>query len=248
MEAAIKLDSFYIEQIKSIYSKSGDTDALTPKLSNIVELSQRKGLITASVVKQSDRLFKNDNSDTIRGYFNELELMGLGITEGTGRNLKFKVLKIDKIDKNRQEIGGCLFFESVDIQGFEGTTSTRIDKIDKKMTSPITSDPLPLQEEIYKEVSILSIPDSPRPENQTQQALDENRQDGDDCLFPSILSISDFQVGDRGFALGNYVICDKFPGEVMHIANFSDDGTMALCLSGTEIFEYIPLNELALSV
>ena len=199
MESAIKLDSFYIEQIKSIYIKSGDADALTPKLSSIVELSQRKGLIAASVVKQSDRLFKNDNSDIIRGYFNELEVMGLGITEGTGRNLKFKVLKIDKIDKNRQEIDDCLFSESVDIQGFEGTTTARIDKIDKKMTSPITSDPLPLDEEIYKEASILSIPDSLKQETQTQQALDENRQDGDDCLFSSILSIPDFQVGDRVF-------------------------------------------------
>jgi hypothetical protein len=33
----------------------------------------------------------------------------------------------------------------------------------------------------------------------------------------------------------------------MHIANFSDDGTMALCIN-YEIYEYIPLNELALSV
>ena len=211
MEAAIKLDSFYIEQIKSIYTKSGDTNALTPKLSRIVELSQRKGLIAANVVKQSDRLFKNDNSDIIRGYFNELELMGLGITEGTGRNLKFKVLKIDKIDKNRQEIDDCLFSESVDIQGFECTTTTRIDKIDKKMTFPITSDPLPLQEEIYKEASISSISDSPKPENQTQQALDENRQDGDDCLFPSIVSIPNFQVGDRvsNPVLGETTITEK---------------------------------------
>jgi hypothetical protein len=53
---------------------------------------------------------------------------------------------------------------------------------------------------------------------------------------------------DRLLVIGDYVTCEKFPGAVMHIAHFSDDGTMALCLSGTEIFEYIPLNELALSV
>jgi hypothetical protein len=51
---------------------------------------------------------------------------------------------------------------------------------------------------------------------------------------------------DRLLVIGDYVTCEKFPGAVMHIAHFSDDGTMALCLSGTEIFEYIPLNELAL--
>jgi hypothetical protein len=67
------------------------------------------------------------------------------------------------------------------------------------MTSSITSDPLPLQEEIYKEASILSISDSPKAESPTPQALDENRQDGDDCLFPSIVSIPNFQVGDRVF-------------------------------------------------
>jgi hypothetical protein len=33
----------------------------------------------------------------------------------------------------------------------------------------------------------------------------------------------------------------------MHIANFSDDGTMALCINN-EIYEYILLNELALAV
>ena len=55
---------------------------------------------------------------------------------------------------------------------------------------------------------------------------------------------------DRGFALGNDVICEKFPGQVMYISDFSNDGTMALCLnlSGTEIYEWIALNELALSV
>ncbi len=55
---------------------------------------------------------------------------------------------------------------------------------------------------------------------------------------------------DRGFARGNDVICEKFPGQVMYISDFSNDGTMALCLSlsGTEIFEWIALNELALSV
>jgi hypothetical protein len=53
---------------------------------------------------------------------------------------------------------------------------------------------------------------------------------------------------DRVLVIGDYVTCEKFPGAVIHIANFSYDRTMALCLSGTEIFEYIPLNELALSV
>ena len=53
---------------------------------------------------------------------------------------------------------------------------------------------------------------------------------------------------DRVLVIGDYVTCEKFPGAVIHIANFSYDGTIALCLSGTEIFEYIPLNELALSV
>jgi hypothetical protein len=70
---------------------------------------------------------------------------------------------------------------------------------------------------------------------------------GDDDSIENCMEVKKPEC-DRGFALGNYVICEKFPGEVMHIANFSDDGTMALCLSGTEIFEYIPLNELALKV
>ena len=54
-------------------------------------------------------------------------------------------------------------------------------------------------------------------------------------------------VCDRVLVIGDDVTCEKFRGAVMHIANFSDDGTMALCIN-YEIYEYIPLNELALSV
>ena len=54
----------------------------------------------------------------------------------------------------------------------------------------------------------------------------------------------DSQNSDHDFALGNDVICEKFPGEVFHIAQIS--GNVALCLS-SDRYESIPLNELALS-
>ena len=60
------------------------------------------------------------------------------------------------------------------------------------------------------------------------------------------IEVKQLESYDRVLVIGDYVTCEKFPGAVIHIANFSYDGTMALCLSGTEIFEYIPLNELAL--
>jgi DNA polymerase III delta prime subunit len=55
----------------------------------------------------------------------------------------------------------------------------------------------------------------------------------------------DIESRDRVLAIGDNVICDKFPGEEIHIANITGD--MALCL-GRKFIESIPLSELALKV
>lgn len=174
-QAAIKLSAFYIEQIKAIYVKS-DTTSLTPKLSRILELAERKGTITARIVKQSDRAFKNDSPETIRGYFTELVKMGLGSTRGKIASLSFSV---DKVDNCRQGVDNCLQAENLNNKGIMTTTTSIVDTVDINLSPNATFTP---PDTFISKVSTLSTDENQIPESHIQQSVDNCRQDVDGCL------------------------------------------------------------------
>jgi CRISPR-associated protein Cmr3 len=244
-QAAIKLSAFYIEQIKGIYIKS-DTTSLTPKLSRIMELAERKGTITARIVKQSDRAFKNDSPETIRGYFTELVKMGLGSTRGKIASLSFSV---DKVDNCRQIVDNCLQAENLDNKGIMTTTTTTVDTVDTNSSPNATFTP---PDTFISKVSTLSTVENQIPESHIQQTVDTCRQDVDGCLQVSTLSTDNsdknknivsplvFIPGDRvrhpSYGLG---IVNEIDGEWYCLWDTLSGGQMRLITEDFQMMEKI---------
>jgi hypothetical protein len=244
-QAAIKLSAFYIEQIKGIYIKS-DTTSLTPKLSRIMELAERKGTITARIVKQSDRAFKNDSPETIRGYFTELVKMGLGSTRGKIASLSFSV---DKVDNCRQIVDNCLQAENLDNKGIMTTTTTTVDTVDTNSSPNATFTP---PDTFISKVSTLSTVENQIPESHIQQTVDNCRQDVDGCLQVSTLSTDNsdknknivsplvFIPGDRvrhpSYGLG---IVNEIDGEWYCLWDTLSGGQMRLITEDFQVMEKI---------
>ncbi|MGK7882837.1 MAG: DUF3987 domain-containing protein, partial [Crocosphaera sp.] len=107
MVMARYLGSVYLKQIKLIYGEA-DTDNgnLSPIFKKIIELSNRKGKITArdTIWGVWDLKKAKASTDTVRGYFNELVEMGYGSTIGNGRRLAF----ISNQYKSVEECGGSV--------------------------------------------------------------------------------------------------------------------------------------------
>ncbi len=92
MKIARQLSAVYLRQIKLIYGEAdSDNGNLTPILKKILELSNRKGKITAreAIWGVWELKTAKASTDTVRGYFNELVEMGYGSTIGNGRRLAF---------------------------------------------------------------------------------------------------------------------------------------------------------------
>lgn len=96
MKSAITISKFYISQVKLIHSdgEGGEngTDSLAPLYRKIIELSNRKGWITARDVARSSSSFKKYKPDEIRALFHELEQMGMAKLDGKGTTLKLSSL------------------------------------------------------------------------------------------------------------------------------------------------------------
>ena len=93
IQKAIKLTHFYNQQIESIYAQMSPEASLPANLAKVIEVAKGTGdWIGARDV--SNRLSSADRkiykAPHIRQWFGQLEEMGMGITEGAGRNMKFK--------------------------------------------------------------------------------------------------------------------------------------------------------------
>ena len=92
MRMAINLSIVYLKQIKLIYGEAdSDNGNLSPIFKKIIELSNRKGKITARVAVQGVRELQKakTSSDQIREMFNEVVSMGYGQIIGNGKRLAF---------------------------------------------------------------------------------------------------------------------------------------------------------------
>jgi hypothetical protein len=106
MKIARYLSAVYIRQIKLIYGEADVEANLTPMFKKIVELSDRKGKITArDTINGVWELRSNKVSpDLVRGYFQELVHMGYGSVIGNGRRLCFRSHKNQTVENCRETV------------------------------------------------------------------------------------------------------------------------------------------------
>ncbi|MEL4895476.1 DUF3987 domain-containing protein, partial [Crocosphaera sp. Alani8] len=119
MRIARKLSAVYLRQIKLVYGEADTNDGnLSPIFKKIIELSNRKGKVTAREAIQGIREFQKSklSSDQIREMFNELVEMGYGKVIGNGRRLAFLSSGHKTVDDCRSTVD-----ETVD-----GSTNSKI--------------------------------------------------------------------------------------------------------------------------
>ncbi len=104
LDAAIKLAKFYMGQIELIHADGEPESSNQPHTyTKLIELSQRKGWITARDVKVSIRNYRTKTPSQIRSLFREIEAVGYGITQGVGNKLKWNYQTVDSVDKNSDQ-------------------------------------------------------------------------------------------------------------------------------------------------
>ncbi len=90
---AIALDEYYTNQITILYSKSmAKSGELAPKLVEIIRLAQAASVpLSARDAARNSWVFRKDkdSTDSIRGYFQQLEAMGYGKCQGVGNKMTF---------------------------------------------------------------------------------------------------------------------------------------------------------------
>ncbi len=85
LSAAIRLAKFYIAQIELIHADGEPESSNQPNTyAKLIELSKRKGWITARDVKASIRSYRDKTPSQVRSLFREIESLGYGITQGVG--------------------------------------------------------------------------------------------------------------------------------------------------------------------
>jgi len=91
MEKAIKLTSFYTDQIKLIHANAqAEQGALAPNLAAVVRRSEEIGWVKARDVQMYGHEHKQTSPNTIREWFLQLESLGYGTCQGRGNRLEFR--------------------------------------------------------------------------------------------------------------------------------------------------------------
>jgi hypothetical protein len=89
--AAITVIKHCLRQVQIIHSWGAENAGeLSPALTRIIALSDRKGLISAGDVQAEVKALRQEKATKIRTLFTELAHLGKGVTEGEGIKLKFK--------------------------------------------------------------------------------------------------------------------------------------------------------------
>jgi organic radical activating enzyme len=247
---AIALTRFYIAQVQGLYGQLvPNGQSLAPQLFKIHKLALSKKEITARQVKQFTKI--TDTSEGIIQYFRELEAMGFGTIVSSGKTIKYRASaesaeSVEDSSTHKEPIhskDSRVSAESVEeISKFsKNLNPENSDFLNKESSTFSTLDAQKLVEtefgcaENFLHLSALDETQNSQPT--TEQGLNQSAD--------SFYTCDSFQVGDRGLVTGDFVTCEKFPGEVFHIGDIS--GGRAACLN-SDRYEYIPLNELVLSV
>jgi hypothetical protein len=105
IERAAMVAEFAIEQIAAIYSDCGSESGQSPVMARIIELSRRKGAVSAREIYQalpsrSDR----PNTAKIRQLFTELADQGFGEVLGDGKSVQFRAFSEQAIPEAIPEV------------------------------------------------------------------------------------------------------------------------------------------------
>lgn len=139
MREAIELMKFFLGQTKKFYSQFDD--GITPHLTKLIELSNRKGWLKARDVSQSYSKKERPNADVVRQWFIQAEELGFGKTRGTGKKLEFisSSQNVGFVDNCRSIVDNQSTVESTDITTFEQTVGFVGQKVDALSTSETPS-------------------------------------------------------------------------------------------------------------
>lgn len=99
LSAAIRLAKFYIGQVELIHANGEPESSNQPNTyTKLIELSKRKGWITARDAKASIRSYRNKTPSQVRSLFREIESVGYGVTQGVGSKLRWNYKTVDTAD------------------------------------------------------------------------------------------------------------------------------------------------------
>jgi hypothetical protein len=105
LQAAIRVMKFCLGQVRLIHGLGDEMNGtLPPLLAKIIELSGRKGWITARDTKNGIRGLKATAPDQIRDMFSELVSMEHGEIAGVGIRVKFRAKAVDPVDTSSQPL------------------------------------------------------------------------------------------------------------------------------------------------
>ena len=126
LQSAIRVMKFCLGQVRLIHGLGDEMNgALPPLLAKIIELSDRKGWITARDTKNGIRGLKAMPPNQIRDMFSELVSMEHGEIAGAGIRVKFHTKTVDPVDTRRQPLSTA---ETPISSGLQETVDT-VDKI-----------------------------------------------------------------------------------------------------------------------
>lgn len=183
LKAAIRVMQFCLGQVHLIHSLSDEAmGEVSPVMARIIELSDRKGWITAKDVKNGIRSLKKMPPDQIRTLFSEIVQFGHGETEGKGIKVKFRSYSVDKVDLSRQVASTAETLAQIDFA----------ETVDKVATFPGQS-----QNSLPSVYQLASTETAQEANDKGSQAVDTAEIERLPMSTASTKQVSDLQVGDR---------------------------------------------------
>ena len=111
---ATQITLFFIQQIFSLYKEFGEAGSLPSNLTKVIELSNKKGFVSARDVMQRIDSKSRPKAADVRSWFRELEAMGYGETSGEGRSLRFRYIESGEVEgkSTNSSTGGMIDWSS----------------------------------------------------------------------------------------------------------------------------------------
>ncbi|MDY6900010.1 MAG: DUF3987 domain-containing protein, partial [Cyanobacteriota bacterium] len=138
LSAAISLAKFYLGQVKLIHADGDSEDNSQPNTyTKLIELSKRKGWITARDVKAGIRNYRNTTPNLVRSLFREIEALGYGITQGTGNKLKWKYQTVGTVNTADNSVDTVSTVKKSSVTTTNQSSQAKtIDTVEKNLAPP----------------------------------------------------------------------------------------------------------------
>ncbi|MBE9033024.1 DUF3987 domain-containing protein [filamentous cyanobacterium LEGE 11480] len=141
---AVKIAELAIEQIEAIYGECNPEDQLSPAMARIVEVSRRKGEVTARQISQALPGSQKMKAPDIRQCFIKLANQGFGEVAGEGNKLTFTAYEEPKeLPPPEPQPGDAveLISDQYQIEGLQRGSKYMVVKVDQ--SEPTEENPCP---------------------------------------------------------------------------------------------------------